>query len=66
VRIVSCDNEQQRLSVLHPRPASIDIRGEFIGRCAVRQLVYRLTHPDEPPTRMLIAPHIALSTEQGM
>lgn len=59
LRIVSCDNEEQRLSVLHPRPASIHIRGEFIGRCAVRQLVYRLAHPEEPPTRMLIAPHVA-------
>src|SRR6185369_11955742 len=60
IRIVSCDNESERLAMLNPRPASIDIRPEFIGRSAVRQLVHRLGHPDEPPTRILIAPHVAL------
>jgi DNA-binding LacI/PurR family transcriptional regulator len=60
LRVISCDNEIERLSALFPRPASIDIRAEYIGRCAVRQLLYQLEHPGEPPTRILVAPQIAL------
>jgi DNA-binding LacI/PurR family transcriptional regulator len=56
--IVSCDNEQERLSGLNPRPTSIDIRGEQIGRWAVRQLLQRLQRPDEPPARIQIAPRL--------
>lgn len=63
IRIVSCDNEQERLSMLKPRPASIDIRGEEIGRWAVRQLIQRLQRPDDPATRMQVAPRLALPTE---
>jgi DNA-binding LacI/PurR family transcriptional regulator len=61
IQIISCDNEEQRLSMLEPRPASIDIRGEFIGRSAVRQLMHRIAHPSEPPTRILLAPQVAQS-----
>jgi DNA-binding LacI/PurR family transcriptional regulator len=60
LRIISCDNEELRLSALDPRPASIDIRGESIGRAAVRQLVHRMGHPEEPPIRLLLAPKTAV------
>jgi LacI family repressor for deo operon, udp, cdd, tsx, nupC, and nupG len=56
LRIISCDNEEQRLSMLRPRPASIDIRGESIGRAAVRQLIQRMSRPDEPRVRLQVSP----------
>jgi DNA-binding LacI/PurR family transcriptional regulator len=62
IQVVSCDNENERLSMLNPRPASIDIRGEQIGRCAVRQLVQRLQRPDEPASRVQIAPQVIMPT----
>ena len=63
LRIVSCDNETERLSLLNPRPASIDIQGEEIGRLAVRQLVQRLQRPDAPPARVQLAPRLVSSFE---
>jgi LacI family transcriptional regulator len=60
LRIISCDNENERLSLLNPRPASIDIRSEEIGRLAARQLVQRIQRPDEPAVRIQIAPQVVL------
>jgi LacI family transcriptional regulator len=48
IDIVSCDNEKQILARLAPRPATIDIRTEMIGRQAVRQLRWRFANQDEP------------------
>jgi hypothetical protein len=28
-------------------------------------LVYRLSHPDDPPTRISVTPFVALPTESG-
>jgi DNA-binding LacI/PurR family transcriptional regulator len=60
VQIVSCDNEVERLATLNPRPPSIDIGGEEIGRCAVRQLFQRLQRPDAAATRVQVAPSLVL------
>ncbi|HAI12082.1 MAG TPA: hypothetical protein DCM28_10285 [Phycisphaerales bacterium] len=46
--IISCDNEKQIISRLNPKPATIDIRTEMIGRQAVRQLTWRFANQDEP------------------
>jgi LacI family transcriptional regulator len=54
--VVSCDNEEIRLSGLNPRPASIDVGAEEIGWRAVRQLVTRLEHADDPPVLISVAP----------
>jgi len=56
--IVSCDNEQIRLSGLSPRPASIDIGSEEAGWRAVHRLANRLQHPEEPPVRIHVAPRL--------
>lgn len=42
--LVSCNNELPYLAGLSPRPVSIDIRLSAIGRRAVEQLQWRLTH----------------------
>jgi LacI family transcriptional regulator len=56
--IISCDNERVRLSALQPRPLSIDLRGEEIGRTAVRTLLGRITNPNQPRANILINPSL--------
>jgi DNA-binding LacI/PurR family transcriptional regulator len=58
--IISCDNDDVRLSMLSPRPASIDLCAEEIGRRGLNRLVGRIRKPDEHPVRILIVPRIAL------
>jgi DNA-binding LacI/PurR family transcriptional regulator len=58
--VVSCDNENVRLSMLHPRPASIEIGTAEIARFAVRRLIQRIKHPEDPPVRILVNPKLVL------
>lgn len=58
LHIVSCDNEEVRLSSLHPRPKSIDLSAEDIGRAAVGQLISRFTTPDAPIVRVQVSPRL--------
>jgi DNA-binding LacI/PurR family transcriptional regulator len=58
VLIVSCDNEQIRLSGLSPRPASVDIGAEEAGWRAVHRLATRLENPAEPPVMISVAPKL--------
>ena len=60
VAIVSCNNEASGLAMLSPRPASIDVGAEEVGRRAVAQLLHRMAHPDEPPVRTLVAPRLVV------
>ena len=55
--ILSCDHQEVWLRQLEPRPASIDLNFELIGRRAVEQLVSRIEHPEQSPgTRILVPP----------
>jgi DNA-binding LacI/PurR family transcriptional regulator len=47
--------------MLSPRPATIDLGTDQIGRWAVTRLVNRIARPSEPPIRMLIAPKLVAS-----
>jgi DNA-binding LacI/PurR family transcriptional regulator len=58
VTIVSCDNEEMRLSALDPRPASIELGTVEIGRWAVRRLLSRMRHPHEPATKIQPSPRL--------
>jgi LacI family transcriptional regulator len=58
--IVSCDNEDVRLSGLHPRPASIDVGAEEAGWRAVHRLASRLENTQEPPVLISVAPRLIL------
>jgi DNA-binding LacI/PurR family transcriptional regulator len=46
------------LDCLHPRPASVDIHAEAIGRRAVDQLYWRLDHPREPRQIVQLEPEL--------
>ena len=58
VIIVSCDNEEVRLSPLYPRPASIDLGTTEIGARAVRRLMLRIANPDEAPVFIQAMPRL--------
>src|SRR5439155_13761962 len=64
VRIVSCDNENVRLSMLHPRPATIEIGTAEIARRAVRRLENRIKNPLEAPVRVLVNPQLVPPDER--
>lgn len=63
--IVSCDNQEVWLRQLDPRPPSIDLNFELIGRRAVEQLISRITHPDQPPGTRILIPPKPLETRPG-
>ena len=46
IEIISCNNERPLLANLHPRPVTIDIHAEAIGKRAVEQLLWRIEHPN--------------------
>ncbi len=50
VDVISCNNEPMLLAGLSPRPATIDIKSEYVGQRAVEQLCYRIQNPDDPTT----------------
>ena len=47
IEIISCNNEISLLAGLEPRPLSIDIQPELIGKRAVEQLRWRIMHPED-------------------
>ena len=53
IEVISCDNEEQFIGNLSPRPTTIDIGLEALGQQAVRQLLWRLANKDQP-SRMTV------------
>lgn len=47
LEVLSCDNQISLLAGLEPKPVSIDIQAELIGKTAVEQLRWRIMHPDD-------------------
>jgi DNA-binding LacI/PurR family transcriptional regulator len=47
IEIISCNNEEAYLAGLFPRPATIDIGAELMGRRSVEQLLRKIRRPDE-------------------
>lgn len=63
--IITCDNEEIRLSALHPRPASIETGAEQIGFRAVVRLRARIQRPSDPPLVIQVSPELALPPQPG-
>jgi LacI family transcriptional regulator len=59
VEIVGVNNDSILLNHLSPRPASVDIHPEAVGRKAVERLLWRIDNPKEPLERILIEPEMA-------
>jgi DNA-binding LacI/PurR family transcriptional regulator len=66
VSVISCDNDEVRLAMLNPRPVSIDLSSDEIGRRAMLRLVGRMRKPGDPPIRTLIAPRLAFSSSEDL
>jgi DNA-binding LacI/PurR family transcriptional regulator len=49
VQAVSCDNEQELLSLMDPRPDSIDLNRKAIAQLAVERLFWRMKHRMSAP-----------------
>jgi LacI family transcriptional regulator len=61
IELIGCDNEEQFLSQLSPRPATIDIGTHAIAEHAVAQLLWRMRHPQESHRQtLLIEPRLVL------
>ena len=58
VEIIGVNNELAFLKNLTPRPASVDIQPERIGREAVRRLLWRIDNRNEPLTKLELDPKI--------
>ena len=56
VEILTCNHELAYLSHLKPQPVILDLQAEAIGRRAVDQAFWRLSHPTEPAMRLMIEP----------
>ena len=65
IAVVSCNNEDPILASMRPRPATIDLGFEDIGRRAVRRLLGRIRHPDARPERVLVAPKLVQPGQDG-
>lgn len=63
LEVTSCDNEPI-VEALDPRPTTIDVRPEVIGRRAVEQLLWRIGHADEPTrTTVTVQPKLIVFDE---
>jgi len=58
LEIVSCNNESLLLQGLHPRPATIEIHAEDIGRRAVEVLMKRIETPTAPRVSLTLEPEL--------
>ena len=63
-QLISCNNEHSQLAGLDPRPATIDIRFETIGRLGVDQLLWRIANRAVPGrARTTVEPVLVLPGE---
>jgi DNA-binding LacI/PurR family transcriptional regulator len=58
IELIGCNRELPLLNALHPRPATIDIHAEEVGRRAVEQLMRRMADPNIPPAHVAIPPAV--------
>jgi len=57
--VLSCNHEPPLTAGLSPSLATVDVHAEHIGRRAVEQLCWRLSHREEPSTcELLVAPQL--------
>jgi DNA-binding LacI/PurR family transcriptional regulator len=65
VEIISCNNEREYIPGL-PRPATLDLRADVIGRRGVELLLWRMKHPSlGERVSLLIEPELVESKSSG-
>ncbi|MBN2643457.1 MAG: LacI family DNA-binding transcriptional regulator [Victivallales bacterium] len=61
IEIIGVNNDAIFLNNFKPRPASIDIHPEKIGKEAVKRLLWRINNPKEPLIKLELEPELAFS-----
>ena len=62
IELIGCNNDAVRLEQMHPRPATIDLKLDQVGREAVEQLLWKMSHPENQDiTGIFIAPELIQS-----
>ena len=54
VSVISCNNEHPHLMNLEPAVTTIDVHAESVGRRAVDQLLWRISHSHEPESMQIL------------
>jgi LacI family transcriptional regulator len=66
IDIVSCDNERELLSLMHPQPPSIDLNRPMIARLAVERLLWRMKNgPKSPSVVTTVSPTLVMPAEHA-
>jgi LacI family transcriptional regulator len=47
IELIGCNNDGLRMEQMHPRPATIDLKLDQVGRLAVKKLLWKMSHPDD-------------------
>jgi len=55
---IGCDHETRCFSGLDSMPATMDLHLENIAARAIRRLIYRIQHPNEPLVRIAVSPNV--------
>lgn len=58
IKIISCNNDINRLRALDPRLPNIDLCAEEIGRIAMELLLQNIADPNQEPRRIIIQPKL--------
>ncbi len=59
--LIGCNNDPVYMNQMHPRSATIDIKLDTVGKRAVEQLLWRMTHPDDTSrVEVFIRPELVL------
>ena len=66
IEVISCNNEVAYLAGLFPKPATIDIGAEVMGRRSIEQLVMRMNYPhDDRDVQVAVEPQVIESESVG-
>ncbi len=65
LKVISCDNDETQLSLMSPRPATIDINPREVARIAIRRLRSRMRNRLEPPAVINVPPSLVLPSDSA-
>lgn len=66
VDVICCGHDENRLRMLNPPLASVDIRPDAMGAAAVEMLLWRMANPNAPRRQLAIEPKlVVIEAEPG-
>lgn len=58
LEVISCNHEEPHLQQMHPRPISVDLNPQEIGKQAAERLMARAAEPTGPFLTITVEPHL--------